>query len=177
MPRLTTHRSLDLPMVALIASALGACASTVVPGDGAVTDAPTGSDVPSTNDVTHLTDVASSDVTGTYDGSGAFDGGPTMCPIVGTYSTNGGLIMQLEITAGLTYSADNGRFVGRYLWDGRTLTFFPGPGSTSTACASRGGSSVTLTFDDTCRTALVVTVTDSCTGEGLLTRASSLTRQ
>jgi len=105
------------------------------------------------------------------------DAGPGVCSIVGTYRTNGGVVMTLALGADGTYSADAGRFVGTYSWDGMVLAFTPGPGSTSNECASTQELSVRVTFDGACRQALVQVLTDNCTGFGILSMSSNLTRQ
>ena len=160
---------------ALVASA---CASTVVPSDGNSPDVISGSDVLQGVDVLHGTDVHQTSDGPTFrDASMGIDARPMGCEIAGTYHTNGGLIMTLVLAADGTYSADGGRFVGTYSWNGSVLAFTPGPGSASAGCPSRWGSSVNVTFDPACRQALVVTATDNCTGGGLLTTSSNLTRQ
>lgn len=122
--------------------------------------------------------VVTEDASGTRDaGLVVVDAGPGACSIVGTYRTNGGIVMTLALGADGTYSADAGRFVGTYTWNGMVLAFTPGPGSTSNECPSHDRSSVSLTFDPACRQALVMTLTDNCTGSGILTRSSNLTRQ
>ena len=152
--------------LAFVLAASG-CASTVVPSDGTSNgDGLPGTDTRPASDVPIARD--------TFPG---MDTGPMRCEIVGTYGTNGGLIMTLVLAANGTYSADGGRFVGTYSWSGTVLAFNPGPGSASNECASRSGSSVNLTFDGACRQALVVTTIDGCTGGGLLTTSSNLTRQ
>ncbi len=150
--------NLTLASAILVALALGAfsCARTVVPSDGSGTDSPQSTDVSRDGD--------------------RIDTGPMRCEIVGRYRTNGGLIMTLTLAADGTYSADGGRFVGRYAWNGSSLAFTPGPGSTSNECASRAGSTVMVSFDGACRQALVVVTLDGCTGSGLLTTTSNLTR-
>jgi len=110
-------------------------------------------------------------------GHAVVDTGPGVCSIVGTYRTNGGVVMALALGADGTYSADAGRFVGTYSWDGMVLAFAPGPGSTSNECASTQESSVRVTFDGACRQALVVVLTDNCTGFGILSMSSNITRQ
>jgi len=111
------------------------------------------------------------------DASSPVDTGPGACSIAGTYRTNGGVVMTLALAPDGTYSADGGRFVGTYTWNGTVLAFAPGPGSTSTDCASQLLSSVSVTFDRACRQALVVVLTDNCTGLGILSMSSNITRQ
>jgi hypothetical protein len=157
----TMRKSIHVFAISLVANG---CASTVVPSDG------NGSDVMSSNDVLHGTDVTGSDA------PPITDAGPMRCAIAGSYATNGGLIMQLVLGTDGSYTADGRRFVGTYTWNGQVLSFTPGPGSGSNECAARYGSSVNVTFDSACRQALVVTATDNCTGSGLLTTSSNITR-
>jgi len=169
-------------LVLCLALASAGCASSVDPSDG--------SGLPRDGATTDR-GVGLPDGTSTLDGSTGFDAvlsgdsttgvdvsvGPGRCPIVGTYRTNGGTVMTIVLSADGAYSADGGRFRGSYAWDGTTLSFTPGPGSTSNECPSQSGSRVRVTFDATCGQALVVTTEDGCTGGGLLTRSSNLTRQ
>jgi len=103
--------------------------------------------------------------------------GPAACPIVGRYLTNGGNIRELIFGADLRYSADRGRFVGSYEWDGSRIELVPGSGGSSAECPSRYGSSYRLTFHAACARIAVSIQHDNCTGAGLLTQTATLTRQ
>jgi hypothetical protein len=98
------------------------------------------------------------------------------CAIAGRYVTNGGNIKELVLAPDGTYSADGSRFMGKYLWNGSLIEFVPSFGSASSECPSRFGSSYTLVFDPACTRIFVMVRTDNCTGAGLLSQSSMLTR-